>query len=129
MENYVPIIGIVLENGYVESYDYKIALKHNYHHTFIMSSQDKKEIDYDSALRFVKLESEDFYTLEGEPALEPHTIGKKQIGVFSAHCIENGVNPDTKVKIKDHKLGTYYENMFIGSLKDFYKGKDNKNVI
>jgi hypothetical protein len=88
-----------------------------------MSSQDKKEIDYDSALRFVKLEYEDFYTLEGEPALEPKTIGKKQISVFAVHCIENGVDPNTKIKIKDHKLGTYYEGQFIGCLKDFIRQK------
>lgn len=86
-----------------------------------MSLDDKKEIDYDSALRFVKLENEDFYTIEGEPSLDPMTVGKKQISYFAAHCIENGVNPDTKVKVKDHKLGTYYEDRFIGSLKDLHK--------
>ncbi|MFW2490891.1 hypothetical protein D2A34_24620 [Clostridium chromiireducens] len=111
----------MLENGYIESYDHGMAKKYNYHHAFIMSSKDKKEINYDSILRFVKLEKEDFYTLEGEPSLEPHTIGKKQIKVFAKHCIENGVDPNTRVKIKDHKLGTLYENRFIGSLKDFYK--------
>lgn len=114
----------MLENGYIESHDYKTALKNNFHHAFIMSAQDKKEINFDSALRFVKLEGEAFYTLEGEPALEPHTIGKKQISVFSAHCIENGVDPNTRIKIKDHKLGTYYEGLFVGSLKDFYEIKD-----
>jgi len=115
----MPIIGIILENGYIESYDHKTAEKHNFHHTFIMSSQDKKEIDYDSALRFVKLDGEEFYTLEGEPALEPRTTGKKQISFFATYCVENGVDSNTKVKIKDHKLGTYYEGQFIGCLKDF----------
>lgn len=89
-----------------------------------MALKDNKEIDYDSALRFVKLEDEEFYTLEGEPALEPHTIGKKQISIFAAHCIENGIDPDTRIKIKDHKLGTYYEGLFVGFLKDFYEVKD-----
>lgn len=128
IDKYIPIIGIVLEDGHVESYDHETAVKHNFHHTFIMSSQDKKEIDYDSALRFVKLENEDFYTLEGEPALDPHTIGKKQISFFAAHCIENGVDPNTRVKIRDHKLGTFYENRFVGCLNDFYKMKKNNNI-
>lgn len=121
MINNLPIIGIVLKDGHVESYDYITAVKNDFHHTFIMSSKDKDEIDYDSALRFVKLDGEGFYTLEGEPALDPHTIGKKQISIFAAHCIENGVDPTTRVKIKDHKLETYYEGKFIGALKDLLK--------
>jgi len=119
--NYIPIIGIILENGDVESYDHETAVKHNFHHTFIMSSSDKKEINYDSALRFVKLDGEEFYTLEGEPALDPHIVGKKQISIFAEYCIKNGIDHNTKLKIKDHKLGTYYEGLFIGCLKDFYK--------
>lgn len=129
MVDFMPAIGIVLQNGYVESYNYAKALEHNFHHSFIMSSQDKKGIDYDSTLRFAKLEGEDFYTLEGEPALEPYTVGKNQISIFAGHCIEKGVNPNTKIKIKDHKLGTYYEGLFIGCLKDFYKLKNNKEVV
>lgn len=121
MENYIPVIGVVFEDGRIESYDYNTALKNNFHHSFIMSSKDKREINYDSVLRFVKLENEGFYTLEGEPALDPHTVGKKQISVFAAHCVENGVNPTIRVKIKDHKLGTYYEGKFIGYLKDLIK--------
>lgn len=128
IDKYIPIIGIVLEDGHVESYDYETAAKHNFHHTFIMSSNDKKEIDYDSALRFVKLANENFYTLEGEPALEPHTIGKRQISFFAEHCIENGVDPSTKVKIRDHKLGTFYENRFVGCLSDFYKVKKSNDI-
>jgi hypothetical protein len=121
MMKFVPIIGVVLTDGYVESYDYETAVKNNFHHTFIMGSQDKKEIDYDSALRFVKLRGEPFYTLEGEPALEPYAEGKEQIVMFATHCIKNGVDPNTKVRIRDHKLGTKYEGSFIGSLSDFYK--------
>lgn len=119
--NYIPIIGVVLGDGKVESYDYETALKNNFHHSFIMSLKDKKEIDYDSVLRFVKLQNETLYTLEGEPSLNPHTIGKEQIRAFATHCIDNGVDPNIKVKIKDHKLGTYYEGMVIGALKDFIK--------
>jgi hypothetical protein len=121
MGSCIPVIGIVLKSGYIESYGYRTAIVNNFHHAFIKSLQDKREIDYDSALRFVKLKDEDFYTLEGDPALEPHTSGKKQISIFAAHCIENGVDPTTRVKIKDHKLGTYYEGMFMGTLGDFYK--------
>jgi hypothetical protein len=121
MEKNIPVIGVVFNNGQIESYDYITALKNNFHHSFIMSSQDKKEIDYDSVLRFVRLENEAFYTLEGEPSLDPYTIGKKQITAFAAHCVENGVDPNTRVKIKDHKLGTYYEGRFIGALKDLIK--------
>jgi len=124
MGDSVPIIGIVLENGYVESYDQETALKHNFHHSFIMSSKDKKEINYDLALRFVKLQGEEFYTLEGEPALEPYKLGRKQISIFAKYCIEHGSNPNTRVKIKDHKLGTRYEGLTIGCLKDFYKKQD-----
>ncbi|MHC1684533.1 MAG: hypothetical protein AB6733_16585 [Clostridiaceae bacterium] len=124
MVDFVPIIGIVLENGNVESYDYKTAIKNNFHHSFIFSSMNISPVDYDQALRFVKLEGEAFYTLEGEPALEPHTIGKKQIAVFAEHCIEKGVDPNTRVKIKDHLLGTRYEGTYIGVLKDFYKSED-----
>lgn len=127
MKDFVPIIGIVLENGDIESHDYRTAVNNNFHHAFIISSKYKNEIDYDSALRFVKLDGEEFYTLEGEPALEPHTIGKKQISFFAAHCIEHGVNPYTRLKIKDHKLGTYYEGMFVGCLKDFYDVKNKKD--
>ena len=121
MDKQTPIIGIVLNDGAVESYDYETAAKNNFHHSFILSLNDKKEIDYDSVLRFVKLKNEEFYTLEGEPSLDPHIIGKKQISHFATHCIERGVNPLTRVKIKDHKLGTYYEGKFIGALKDFIK--------
>lgn len=121
MEKFIPIIGVILEDGRIESYDYNTALKNRFHHSFIMSLQDKKEMNYDNVLRFVKLGTETFYTLEGEPALDPHTVGKKQIRIFAAHCVENGVDPKTRVKIKDHKLGTYYEGKFIGYLKDFLK--------
>lgn len=119
--DFMPIIGIVLENGCVESYDYETAVKYNFHHSFIMSLKGNSNINYDNTLRFVQLEGENFYTLEGEPALEPRTIGKKQISIFAAHCIEKGVNPNTRVKIKDHKLGTYYEGLVIGCLKDLCK--------
>lgn len=126
MVGFVPIIGIVLEDGHIESYDLETALKHKFHHSFIMSSKEKKSIDYDQALRFVKLEGEDFYTLEGEPSLEPYSTGRKQISAFAAYCIENGVNPNTRLRIKDHKLGTRYEGLVVGCLKDFYKKEDSK---
>jgi hypothetical protein len=127
--SFVPIIGMVFKNGYTESYDYKTAIINDFHHSFIMESKDLEEFDYDQALRFVKLAGEDYYTLEGEPALEPFTSGKKQINIFATHCIENGVNPDTKIKIKDHKLNTRYEGLFIGKLKDFYKTEYNNKDI
>lgn len=117
----IPIIGIVLKNGEVESYDYKTAVANNFHHSFIVTSKSMSEFDYDEALRFVKISNEDFYTLEGEPALNPFTTGKKQIKAFALHCIENGVDPNTKVKIKDHKLNTFYEGSLIGRLSDLIK--------
>jgi hypothetical protein len=115
----IPIIGIVLKNGEVESYDYKTAANNNFHHSFIVTSKGISALDYDESLRFVKIPSEDFYTLEGEPSLEPFTTGKKQVIAFASHCIERGIDPNTKVKIKDHKLNTFYEDSIIGRLKDF----------
>lgn len=115
----VPVIGIVLQNGYVESYNYKTAVANDFHHSFIMDSKTLGEFNYDETLRFVQLPGENYYTLEGEPALEPYTIGKKQICYFATHCVSKGIDPNTRIKIKDHKLDTRYEGTFIGALKNF----------
>jgi hypothetical protein len=117
----VPVIGIVLQNGYVESYDYKMAAANDFHHSFIMASKTLGDYNYDDTLRFVKLPGENYYTLEGEPALEPYTTGKNQICAFAVHCISKGIDPNTRIKIKDHKLDTTYEGAFIGSLKKFIR--------
>ncbi len=117
--NITPIIGMVLKSGELYSYNGEIAKENNYHHSFIVTSKAISSEDYDDALRFVKLEGESFYTLEGEPALRPYGKGKKQISLFAKHCLDRGVDGNTKVKIKDHKLNTYYEGQFIGRLMDF----------
>lgn len=120
---FLPIIGIVLTNEEVFAYDYKSAATNNFHHSFIIASKGISTADYDTALRFVKLPDENFYTLEGEPALDPFLSGKNQIIAFAAYCIENGVDPNMRVKIKDHKLGTLYEDTFIGRIQDFIEAK------
>jgi hypothetical protein len=120
-EKDIPFIGVVLKNGYVESYDYKTAVLNNFHHSFMITSKTLSQYDCDEMLRFVKIFGEGYYTIEGEPALNPFTSGKKQISIFATYCVEKGADLDIKIKIKDHKLNTYYEGSFIGRLKDFVK--------
>ncbi|MGC7872090.1 hypothetical protein ACPUYX_11240 [Desulfosporosinus sp. SYSU MS00001] len=114
-----PFLGIVANNGYVESYDFETAQKFDFHHSYALSPLGQRYYDDDYTLRFVKYAGDNKYTLEGSPALDPFDKGFKQIRIFAQYCVNEGVSPDTFIAVADHALGTPYEGKVIGKLEDW----------
>lgn len=113
----VPFVGLVSEDGYVESYGLENAARCDYHHNYTLSPKGIRYYYKDNTLRIVRYANEDKYTLEGSPVLDPFGKGFDQIRIFARHCLEYGAEPDVLIKVADHKLGTKYDGEILGSLK------------
>lgn len=121
-----PFVGIVTKDGYIESYNYKTAKKHDFHHSFIMSKRAKDamgSIDDNNALRFIHYNKctpydENTYVLEGEPALDPFGKGVKQLRKFVKHVLDNGAAPSMRVKVLNHHLGSDWDSKTLGTISE-----------
>lgn len=114
-----PFVGLVSEDGYIESYGLEKAKECDYHHQYALSSKGLDYYDKQGTLRFVKYFGDNKYTLEGSPALDPFGVGYNYIRLFAKHCSDLGASLDTAIRIADHKLNTEYEGKEIGTLKDW----------
>ena len=114
-----PFVGLVSENGYIESYGLKKAKECDYHHQYALSQEGLKYYDSDNTLRFVKYSGDSIYTLEGSPALDPFGKGYIQIKLFAKHCVSLGADTNTPIRVADHALKTEYEGRIIGTLQEW----------
>lgn len=117
--NQIPFLGIVAQDGYIESYDYDVASENDFHHSYCLSSQGIRYYRTEGTLRFVRYDNDPCYTLEGTPALSPFEQGFRQIQWFAKHCLQQGADPSTPIEVLDHGLGTPYEGKSLGTLQDW----------
>jgi len=117
--NNIPFIGIVAENGYVESYDYITAEEWDFHHSYVLSKEGITYYNSPNTLRFVRYSNSNIYTLEGSPSLDPFNKGFDQIKIFVNHVLVNGADPEIEIKVLDHELGTEYDGKKLGRLKNW----------
>lgn len=115
----IPFLGIVSEDGYIESYDYKIAEECDFHHSFALSQKGCQIYDEPNTLRFIMYKGTNTYILEGSPSLDPFNKGYNQIKLFVAHVIGEGASLSTKIEVAEHYLNTEWEGKQIGTLKDW----------
>lgn len=115
----IPFIGIVSEYGYIESYDYKTAEKHDFHHSFALSEKGCEIYNQKNTLRFVIYRGTALYVLEGSPSLDPFEKGYDQIKLFVSHALDNGADPELEIEVAEQYLGTKWEGKRIGKLLDW----------
>lgn len=122
VSKHIPFIGVVSNDGYVESYDYETAEKFDFHHSLALSERGCKVYEKNDTLRFVMYKGTNTYTLEGEAALDPFNEGFKQVQLFVNHVLQNGANPNIEIEVAQHYLNTEWEGRRIGKLKDWVEG-------
>lgn len=115
----IPFIGIVSIDGYIESYDYKTAEEHDFHHSYILSEKGCRIYNEANTLRFVMYKGSNTYTLEGSPVLDPLGKGYEQIKLFIKHVLKEGAEPLTKIEVAKHHLNTEWDGKQLGTLKDW----------
>ncbi len=121
-------IGVVTPKGYITSYP-KNKLDEYEHHSFILDEEDMDLWkDYDENMRFV-LYGKNVIGLKGKPSLRPFQRRNYQmIKDLSKYLMENGVSPDTALRIDKQKMNSEFEGEEIGKLKDFADGEFDKFV-
>lgn len=123
-----PFIGYLAKNGKTEFFPETEAKAADYHHSHLVKDMDA--YDQDSTLRFVRMSSENKYTIAGDAAIDPFesTQNVKQIQTLARKLIDAGADPQAPIIVEDMalpKVEAPYQGKAIGTLQKF-AGHDYK---
>lgn len=87
-----PFIGYLAADGRFEAYGEAAAKEMDYHHSFLMRDLDAYEAV--GTVTFVRMDSGEHFTINGEPVLEPYAPEwKERLGALARRLIEQGALP------------------------------------
>ncbi|NGY88300.1 hypothetical protein F6Y05_35425 [Bacillus megaterium] len=115
----IPFLGILSQNGYTEYYDELTAEKNDFHHSFCLSEEGLEKYDNDNTLRFIYYLEDNLLNIKGNAALDPFNKGKILMRNMTKLLIEKGIPSDASVFVENHYLNTQYEGKIIGKLYNF----------
>jgi hypothetical protein len=119
-----PFIGYMSKDGKMEKFNEAQAREADYHHSNLVKDLDA--YDSDDALKFVRNNSENVYTIRGNAAIMPHaTESKEQLSTLAKQLVDSGADPSAPFQIEHMALPQTeapYQGKSIGTLKDWIEG-------
>ncbi len=107
--------------GAFESFDEDKAQAADYHHTFLV--EDKDAYESDESLAFVRMNSENAFTLRGEAVIDPYDRkSAARVKLLAQRLIAAGADPKAPFKVEDMKLPrseARYQGKQIGTLEEW----------
>lgn len=87
-----PFIGYLAADGRFEAYGEEAAKGKDYHHSFLMRDLDAYEAN--GTVTFVRMDSGEHFTINGEPVLDPYAPASKALlGSLARRLIGRGALP------------------------------------